>query len=256
MIVSLCQMNMVWENKEANILKVKAFAKEAAAKNSDIILFPEMSLTGFSMNIENTKEKDESVEEIKKIAAENNIYIGIGWTRDCGDKAENVYTIVDNSGKVAAEYTKIHPFSYSGEDKYFNGGNSLASFEYKGFNIGILICYDLRFPEIFQALSKKSDLIILPACWPEKRSEHWKSLLKARAIENQCYIAGINCVGNIGDLSYLGDSCIIDPNGGVIEAVSHKEAVITREIINNTLEYRNSFPVKKDRKISLYKELI
>lgn len=256
MRIALCQNKIVWEDKKANIGKAEQFVKKAEEQNADIIFFPEMSFTGFSLEIENTKESGESIDEVRRIAVENNIAVGFGWVRACEDMAQNVYTVVSNDGEVLSDYVKIHPFSYSGEDINFRSGNRLAYFNYMGFNIGTLICYDLRFPEIFQALSKNADLIVVPACWPQKRSDHWKILLKARAIENQCYIAGINCVGNIGGLYYSGDSSVINPDGKTLCSVSGLEELVVVDINNDVKEFRKNFPTKKDRKISFYRDLI
>ncbi|MGN1318890.1 MAG: nitrilase-related carbon-nitrogen hydrolase [Lachnospirales bacterium] len=256
MIVSLCQLNIVWENKKANVEKVDKFCNLAKNKNSHIIFFPEMSLTGFSLEVNRTKENGESINIIKNIAKKYNIAIGFGWVKDCGLKGENVYTIINQNGEVISEYTKIHPFSFSGEDKYFNKGDKLSVFNFMGFNIGSLICYDLRFPEIFQALSKNCHLIVVPACWPEKRSDHFKTLLKARAIENQCYILGVNCVGDVGGLYYSGDSMIINPEGKIIDCLSNKEGLILADIDNDVDVFRNLFPTKKDRQPNLYRQLL
>lgn len=253
MRLALCQMNILWEDKKQNIDKAEQFIKSA---ESDIIFFPEMSFTGFSMNIGNTKEKDYSLNIVKSIAVKYNVAVGFGWTREWKDKGENVYTVVNNKGEVISEYIKLHPFSYSGEDNYFKAGNSIVAFEYNDFRIGTLICYDLRFPEVFQALSKNVDLIVVPACWPDKRSNHWKTLLKARAIENQCYIAGVNCVGDIGGIYYSGNSMIINPNGDILSFGKNKEMLVFAEIKNDVAQYRRNFPAKRDRRISLYKELI
>ncbi len=253
---ALCQLNIVWEDKNANIAKLTAFVEKAANDRADIIFFPEMSLTGFSLEINKTKENGESVDIIKSVAKKNNIAIGIGWVKDCGNKGENIYTIVDNNGMMLSEYTKLHPFSFSGEDKDFRCGNDIISFNFKEFCMGSLICYDLRFPEIFQALSKSADLIVVPACWPEKRSEHWKILLKARAIENQCYIIGVNCVGNVGGLYYSGDSMVVNPEGRVLQSISDKEGLLIVDIDNDVNLFRAVFPTKNDRRTSLYKEFL
>ncbi len=256
MKIALCQNKIVWEDKKTNIGRAEQFIREAKEQKADIIFFPEMSFTGFSLEIENIKENGESINAVRKIATDNDMTVGFGWVRACENMAQNVYTVVSSKGEVLSEYVKIHPFSYSGEDIYFKSGSQLAYFNYKGFNIGTLICYDLRFPEIFQALSKNADLIVVPACWPQKRNDHWKTLLKARAIENQCYIAAVNCVGNVGSLYYSGDSSVIDPDGKILYSVSNEEKLIVADINNDVFEFRNNFPTKKDRKIYLYKELI
>lgn len=125
--------------------------------------------------------------------------------------------------------------------------------------MGIQICYDLRFPETFQALSKRADLIIVPANWPYTRIEHWDILLKARAIENQTYIVGINCRGVIGGNYYPGHSCIIRPDGKICNnnyyLLSSSNRAYVYQICNDVNDYRNEFPIKNDRKEKLYLNL-
>ncbi|MEQ8155575.1 MAG: nitrilase-related carbon-nitrogen hydrolase, partial [Clostridiaceae bacterium] len=116
--------------------------------------------------------------------------------------------------------------------------------------------YDLRFPEVFQAVSKNVSIIIVPANWPEKRREHWRCLLKARAIENQVYILGINCVEENNGLYYSGDSCVIDSSGNTLKELSYKEGLIIQDIEDNTDKIRREFPVKADRKTKFYKKIL
>lgn len=254
--IALAQTTIVWEDKQANYEKAELFIKEAKAQGTETIFFPEMSFTGFSMNTEGTKEADEAtVAHMRELSTAYEMNIGFGWVEDCGKKAENHYTIVDKTGDVLSDYTKIHPFSYSGEDEKFEGGEEIRYFELNGIRFSSFICYDLRFPEIFQIASKNADVIILPANWPAVRSAHWKTLLQARAIENQVYIAAINCVGTIGGMDYAGHSCVINPNGDVQVFSEGKEGNIYYELVNDTAEFRKSFPVKKDRREALYRKL-
>ena len=272
MVIGLAQMHIAWENKEENKMHIEKYVQkfsEAVAGLNDtaLLLFPEMSMTGFSMNTELTADKnDESVEFAKKIADKYKIALGIGWVKKQEVLSENHYSIVDSSGDMISDYVKIHPFSYSGEDRYFQGGDSMALCTIKDFCVGTAICYDLRFPELFQAMSKKTDLIIVPANWPQKRRTHWMTLLSARAIENQCYIAGVNCCGEIGELSYSGDSALYYPDGetvalydvltldfdGVEKGLNQ---LFIYKIENDVANERFSFPVKNDRREELYKQL-
>lgn len=252
MKIEICQTNIIWENKESNLKKAEHKIKNST---SNLLLFPEMSFTGFSMNTDLTGEKDNyTLNNIKKMARTYNKALAFGWVKKTIEKSENHYTFVNNKGEVISDYIKIHPFSYSSEDNYFTSGNKINIFKYMGFNICNFICYDLRFPEIFQIASKKADIITVAANWPHSRADHWKTLLKARAIENMCYIIGINCVGNIGNVYYSGDSCIIKPDGSVIEMLSNKEGNIVIEIENDVKEYRKAFPTKNDRKEAFYKK--
>ena len=256
MRIALYQMHIAWEDKQANLAKLEEQLKVASEKQADLLLLPEMSFTGFSMNTNVTKEAEEkTVERVSALARQYRVAIGFGWVKNCGQKSENHYTIIDKSGKCLSDYAKLHPFSYSGEDQKFRGGEKLASFVVDDVPCSSFICYDLRFPEIFQLASKTAHVIMVPANWPAKRSSHWKILLQARAIENQVYILAINCVGQIDALYYSGDSCIIDPDGQVREILSDEEGLIIYDLVDDVEQYRNGFPVKKDRREDLYATL-
>ncbi len=253
MKIELCQTKIVWENKKENLINAE---KLIAESKSDVLFFPEMSFTGFSMNTSVTGEQDSyTIKYMRELVLKYKKAVAFGWVNKAGEKAENHYTLINSDGEILSDYIKIHPFSFSGEDKYFDSGKKIYTFEYKSFNMCNLICYDLRFPEIFQIASRKADIITIAANWPKARKDHWKTLLKARAIENMCYIAAVNCVGSIGGIEYSGDSCLINPNGEVIEMLSGKEGNIALEIENDVSLWRESFPTKKDRKEELYKSL-
>lgn len=263
MRIGLAQINIIWENKEQNINKLR-HCLESCNTVCDIVFFPEMSLTGFSMNTEYTAEADsQTVHICERLAREYGVAIGIGWVKQGGSKCENHYSIVTAEGREALDYTKLHPFSYSGEDRYFRGGDTLSACRIGDMKLGAVICYDLRFPEIFQTLSDKVDFIAVPACWPEKRRKHWLTLLEARAIENQCYIAGINCCGMINDTYYSGDSCLFGPDGQPVQTTDvidldvgcEGEKLFIYNIENNVTSVREIFPVKTDRRNELYGSL-
>lgn len=257
MKIALAQTNIVWENKKKNYRNAEKFIQEAKAKECRIILLPEMSFTGFSMKTEITRERDnDTIVYMQTLAQRNHISIGFGWVKDCGEKAENHYSVVNERGEILADYVKIHPFSYSGEDKKFQGGKETVFFSLDNIRFSTFICYDLRFPEIFQAVSGRAEVIIVPANWPAARAEHWKCLLRARAIENQVYIVGINCVGDIGGVEYSGDSCIINPNGEIIQMISQKEKLLVCDIEDDVQKWRSMFPMKLDRKNELYISLM
>lgn len=256
MRVALAQMNIHWENKESNYRKCKEFVAQAKKHKCDIVFFPEMCFTGFSMNTEKIAEENhETLTEMKRIARRYKIGIGFGWVKKADYLAENHYSVVSAEGSVLSDYIKIHPFSYGGEDKYYSPGNQIVQFEYGGMTFSTFICYDLRFPEIFQIASAKTEVIVVPANWPKAREDHWKTLLKARAIENQCYILGVNCVGTIDGLEYSGRSAFISPNGIVLTESEEKEQLLCYNLDDCVSKIRDEFPVKKDRKEHIYFEL-
>ena len=247
MKIALLQNHILWENKAANISRFEETLK--AHPGNDLYLLPEMSFTGFSMNTSLTAESGaETVSKIRQLAAANRTAIGFGWVRRNDNICENVYTIIGSDGELLSDYTKIHPFSYSGEDKFFTGGKEISVFELSGIPFSVFICYDLRFPELFRMVCRQVHAVIIPANWPAKRSEHWKALLQARAIENQVYIFAVNCTGDMNALYYSGDSCVIDPNGEVLLSLSDREGVLEFDFTDDTEQYRKAFPVLQDIK--------
>lgn len=257
MRLAIGQTNIKSEDKEWNLENTVNMVRQASKKDVDIIFFPEMSFTGFSMNTKLTKEKNnETLTAIKKVTNKYKIAIAFGWVKSAYNTAENHYTIIDKSGMVISDYTKIHLFTFANEDRYFRSGNRISTCSMEGLSFSTFICYDLRFPEIFQAASEKVSIIVVAANWPSSRINHWKCLLKARALENQCYIIGVNCVGVQKNYNYSGSSCVFNPNGELIIEGFEKEELIIFDIYQDVKEYRKKFPTKKDRRTEFYKRLL
>jgi len=257
MIIATVSLNQVWENKKANLLLCEEYIKEASHKSVELIIFPEMTLTGFSTNISliaENEEKSETIAKFKELAETNKIAILFGIVINDSDKALNKSILIDNQGKILGDYAKIHPFSFSGEDTYFNAGNKLEIAKLNGYNIGLTICYDLRFPEVFSALSKDSDLVINIANWPKKRIKHWDALLKARAIENQLFIIGVNRIGKDANrLEYEESSKIYNANGEIVEYEVFKDMKVYKIEKQFTKSFKSKFNTVNDRKIKFYK---
>lgn len=298
MKIALAQTDIIWEDKKANLDIAEIFIKRAAEEKVELILFPEMSLTGFTMNVEGLGEYYEkshyaedslsdsknstnsnfeacnknihndkshwnfnnTLEAIKKLSVKYSINIGIGYIEKelKESKGKNKYAVISKVGEVISDYTKIHPFTFGTESKYYCGGDKISYFNLNDFNVSTFICYDLRFPEIFQIASREAELITVAANWPKARINHWVDLLKARAIENQCYIAGVNRVGNGDGIEYNGNSLIIDPLGNVIgNCLESVEGLIIAELdVDLVHNLRKDFPLKRDRREVLYKEII
>lgn len=254
MIISLAQINSVWENQNINMRRCEEFIKAAHEKNSSLILFPEMSLTGFTMDISALIFTEEYILKwLQAQACRYKINIGFGFAVRGEQKAENKFVIVSKDGEVLSSYTKIHPFSYSQEDKVYSKGKEITVCDIDGIEISTFICYDLRFPEVFQIASRKAQLITVAANWPRERMSHWHALLRARAIENQCFIAGVNRCGEGGGLYYDGGSVIVSPNGEFISKIEKDEKLITADLDFDIVKnIRNSFNIKNDRQEELY----
>lgn len=260
MKIGLIQNNILWENKQFNLSSSKDFFKNAKDLNIDLLLFPELSFTGFTMDIENLKEFDFStIDYIASLCKTYSINAGIGYIQGIlnDKKANNNYAIISSSGKILCNYTKIHPFSHGSESNYYKGGNEITFTQIDDITLCPFICYDLRFPEIFQIASKRCQLITVAANWPNARKEHWITLLKSRAIENQCYIAGINRIGIGNNIAYTGNSMVIDPLGKIIaSSEDNVEDIIVADIDKNLVNtIRSSFNVKADRREDLYNKL-
>ncbi len=220
-----------------------------------------MTLTAFSMNISNTaKEREASttVESFKELAREFQTAILFGIVYFDENKATNNAVLIDSSGAVKASYRKIHPFAFAGEDKVFNGGCEIISVQFSDMKIGLTICYDLRFPEIFSALGNQCDLIVNIANWPARRVTHWDTLLTAREIENQIFMFGVNRTGVDGNgLEYQKSSQVINPNGDLQELLYSQDEMDLFEIAPSFIrQFRQSFSTRQDRKPALYKSIL
>ena len=258
MRVALGQIDMAWEDKKASMVKAEKMVKEAAAARADIIIFPEMTLTGFSMALDKIGEDESCPGTVKlmgKLSLQNNIAIGFGWAAlpaGTSQKGTNRFTITGSSGQVIAEYKKIHPFTYGGESKVYEGGSNIVTAQFAGHTISLFICYDLRFPELFQIASEKADVIFVIADWPAIRSTHWTTLIRARAIETQSYVVGVNSYGVHNGESSNGGSLAVDSIGNILGQISGREGVLICDIDNRALSLRNKFNTRKDRKTELY----
>lgn len=254
MRIALGQIDIILKNEIKNKEKCENFIKSASENNAQLIIFPEMSLTGVLNDIEYLNRVSKSIVSFfENMSIKYNINICFGYGKPYNDKCKNTLCVISKEKKKLAEYTKIHPFSFDGEDKYYVSGKNLSFFKIGNITFSNFICYDLRFPEIFQAASKKAEVLIVSANWPKNRREHWRALLKARAIENQCYIVGVNRIGNFNNLVYSGDSIVFDPFGKVIAKDSNKEELIFCDVtFDKVKKIREKYSFKKDRQEELY----
>jgi len=261
MRLALVSLLQEWENKEANFSSCRAFVQKAKAQGAELVVFPEMTLTAFSMNTVDTAEDpsdSKSVELFRCLAHEFHVSIVFGVVFRHGGKSTNNAIWVDANGLVLGSYTKIHPFSFSGEDMVFSGGNKICIVKLESEVIGLTICYDLRFPEIYSALGKQCDIIINIANWPARRVDHWNTLLKARAIENQLFIVGVNRTGTDGNgLEYIKSSQVINPNGELLNPITSVNEVDIYDIDCEYIgRFKQTFSTTQDRKIELYKSIL
>lgn len=252
MKAALIQYSPVWEEPEENILKINDILNQQLS-DEQLIIFPELTLTGFTMKSKKFAEEWDGlgtkffVELSKKY--KKHIFAGIIERDD--DKIFNSLYHFDTSGIIAARYRKIHPFAYSKEDEHYDAGNETVRTKIDKTKIGLTICYDLRFPELYRLYGKEgTEIIINIANWPIQRIEHWKVLLRSHSIANQCFTIGVNRVGKDPDYTYPGFSAVFDPMGNQIELVEEEERLISVEFdLNKVEETRAKLPFLKDLKL-------
>ncbi len=247
MNITILQQDIVWANPEAN--HIAASQAIDNAPKSDLYVLPEMFSTGFAMTPEDIAESDNgvSLKWMKSKSAEINAAICGSVAVKTDDGYRNRLYFVTPDGEVF-HYDKRHLFCYGGEHKHYCAGEDRVIVNYLGIRILLLICYDLRFPK-WSRNNEDYDIAIYVANWPIGRIEAWNILLKARAIENQCYVIGVNRVGNTDACKYSGSSAIIDPYGKTIaECTDYEVSSASAKIDMEMLEkFRMKFPVLKDR---------
>lgn len=261
MRVALSMMNQVWENKSANMIACNELAERALKNRADILIFPEMTLTGFTLmapSIAEESDSSASLHSFANMAAAHNMCVIAGLVLRTGQLFQNCAMAYGKNGEQLCHYAKIHPFSLSGESRYISGGTELSTFEYEELKFGLTICYDLRFPVLWQALADKCECIINIANWPAQRIDHWRTLLQARAIENQVYVIGVNRVGLDGNqLEYIESSYAFAPDGSIVTPVVIDEGLSIIEIEKAVVtKCQDAFPVRNDRRTTLYKHFL
>ena len=248
MKISIIQIKLAWEDKTANFSRIETLIPDVDP-DTDLVVLPEMFTTGFSMNPEKLFEKPRSdtYSWLLNLAVKGKYGICGSYIVKEKGRFLNRWILVTPEGR-SWSYDKRHLFVMSGEEKSYSRGRERVILKFRDARICPNICYDLRFP-VWSRNRNDYDLLINSASWPEARRDVWLALLKARAIENQCYVAGANRIGTDGSgISYCGDSIIISPKGEVLAAArKNREGVIMADISMKELSaFRKKFPVLKD----------
>jgi predicted amidohydrolase len=247
--VSIFQFSTFWLDHKRNLAEVEVVCRKLTG-NTDLLLLPEMFNTGYVLDTTKLSEdiQVESLSQLQVLAATYRIVIGgsIPYTKN--GNWYNRFVFVDHTGVVQG-YDKIQLFAPAGEKKFYSAGERINNFNFLNWQVQPLVCYDLRFPYLsFQYESP--ELLIYSANWPIARVHHWRSLLIARAIENQCYVVGINRTGtDENGYEYPGSSTIIDFSGQILQEMDENEGFITEKIIKSEMTlYRKKLPFLNDRK--------
>ena len=254
--VSIIQMDIALGNPKKNREKAIGFIEEACRRGSNFVVLPELWTTGYSLkNIRELAEplNGETMNMLLKICSKRKTYV-IGSIAELrSEKIFNTATIVGPEGLVGS-YSKAHLFRLIDEPVHFTPGGSCHVFQTIFGKVGMIICYDLRFPELARKLALDgARILFVPAEWPSPRGFHWRLLLKARAIENQMFVVASNCVGSDGKNTYFGHSVVLDPLGGAVVEGGDAEMILTCEIDMNLIDKTRSFiPCFEDRRPDLY----
>jgi len=256
MKVHAVQLDCVWEDPLANRERVRRWLASAHYRPGDLIVLPEMFLTGFSLNTAVTAQPADSghVRFLAELAMEHRCAVLGGVVTAAADgNCYNEAVAYGPDGELLVRYQKRQPFSLGGETQVHAAGNQAAVFEWGGFQVAPLICYDLRFPELArEAVNLGADLLIYMASWPIARVQHWLTLLQARAIENQAYVVGVNRCGRDPQFSYPGRSVVVDPHGVIIADAADREGVLSSTCeLAVVREWRAAFPALRDAGLAI-----
>lgn len=249
------QMDPAWEDPHASCQRADRLLASAAADGVGLAVLPEMFATGFSMRAELLLEHAGTTRTFLIDAARRHgLWICAGLVLPGVDRPRNAALFVDPDGCERFRYDKVHPFSLAGEPDHYEAGQELTTVTIDGLRLTPMICYDLRFPEPFRARAAETDGYIVLASWPALRREHWRVLLRARAIENQAYVLGVNRVGEGDGLRYAGDTMLVDPSGEILAAAADQPAVVAGTLSAEWVaELRARFGFLADRRRNLYR---
>ncbi|MBU0552053.1 carbon-nitrogen family hydrolase [Myxococcota bacterium] len=264
MLVAGCQMDLAWQDPDTNLRRAAVHVRRAKAAGARLIALPEMFATGFSMDAQAIAAEGARVERwMREAAAREGVYLIGGLAAPHLDPAqppENLALVVDPRGEVMARYSKIHPFTLAGEHEHFSAGEALHTVEIEGVAVTPLVCYDLRFTELFRLRAARTDLFVVIANWPEARRHHWSILLRARAVECQAFTLGVNRVGEApaseAARRYVGDSALIDPLGEARATAAMGEGLVMGQVdAAEVAALRARYTFIADRREDLYAQL-
>ncbi len=255
--IALAQLDLKRADPEGNFRKAGDAVKEAAEMGAEIVLLPELWLSGF--DLEHRQRYASPINEgwfikMGELAVKHRIAVGGSLIEDNKGRYFNTFVLFRENGDLLGSYRKVHLFQMLQEDIYFEGGTEVKVVDSPWGRIGLTTCYDLRFPEIFRSCALRgAELILLVAEWPSRRIEHWKVLLQARAIENQCFIAAVNKVGTSQGAKLGGNSAIINPMGEFLVLGGAEEETLLAEInLDEVSRIRDWMPVFDDRRPDVY----
>ena len=252
------QFNLKLGNVDTNLDSALIGIEQAAAQGAQIAVLPEMWSSGYDYRRlgDLAERTPEVIERLCAASRATGLILVGSLPEKQGDILHNMATVIE-SGEVKGVYRKLHMFSTMGEDRFLSPGDSTLVVDTAIGRIGVAICYDLRFPELFRKMALDgAELICVPAEWPKPRQEHWRTLLRARAIENQLFIAAANCCGIQGKLDFFGMSLLISARGEVLAEAGEYDTVLTATFEQQEMAtYREQIRCFVDRRPEIYGKL-
>ncbi len=249
------QFNITLGEVTTNLEKVIAALDRVKAKGAELAVLPEMWSTGYDYKrlFSLAEETPRVIEALRRKSAEHAMVVVGSLPEKENQAIYNTAYVIDN-GAIKAAYRKIHLFSTMGEDRFLSAGDHALLVPTSVGRLGIAICYDLRFPELFRKLALEgAEILCIPAEWPKPRQEHWRTLLRARAIENQIFVAAANCCGPQGKLDFFGMSLLIAPRGEILAEGGESDTELTASFdFSEMVNYRSQIRVFQDRRPEIY----
>jgi predicted amidohydrolase len=248
--VALGEYDTGWHDPTTSIAAARRLVTRVAEVGADLVVLPELATTGATTEGERAVPIDSpDVAAIRAIARDHQMWLvaGVALRESRGSCAVNAAIAVDPAGAIVAIHRKRRLFAFAGEDREFTPGTESTVIDVNGVRLGLFICYELRFPELFRPVAGDVDAMVVTANWPANRHEHWDALLRARAIENQCFMIGVNRTGFADGLSYLGGSTVFDPWGDRISPTPVHATRIATIDTERVRKLRESHPFLRDR---------
>lgn len=254
MEVICCQTDIAWEDRRSNFERIEAQLDGVRVEPGSLLVFPELCVAGFSMNVGSVGEDrdGESKAFFSTLARRLDAHVVAGIPgRDGAGAGLNEAVCFDRNGAEAARYQKVHLFPLAGEGGHYRAGPGPVLFSCEGWLVAPFICYDLRFPELFRRAARLgAEVMVVIANWPAVREDHWITLLRARAIENQAYVAGVNRCGTDPALEYSGASLLVGPTGEVLGRAGSVPELVRTALNREAFEaWRSRFPALADMKL-------
>ncbi len=261
--VSLAQMDLRIRDPEYNFALADQFMQEAVARQSDLVVFPELWHSAYALEqamqfacaVTDGPAAEGSFARFARLAQVHRTAVAGSLLEEADGHIYNTMVLYDAQGQLQARYRKLHLVPMLDEPRYLQAGDSLQQVQVGSYQAGLAVCYDLRFPEMFRRYALGGcQLILLSAEWPHPRGEHWRVLLRTRAIENQCFVFACNRVGVSDGISFCGHSAVIDPWGDILVDGQEAEGLCTATCdLNLVAETRAHIPVLQGRRLDVYR---